>query len=257
MKSFVGNVTTILSGFGGLLTGTIRNLIAFDFSTQKQLLDNSLSTVQTGMLGIEQDLNSAIDLLTQPLDLGFDELDIPDTGAPPGAPEGVPSGGTKYPQLAAAISAGEGGLNSVNRGGAGDTPGGAKSIFGKDLTEMTVGEIMQAQKQGRVFAVGKYQFIPGTLASAVAYTKTPLDAKFNSDTQNRLFDYLIEVKRPIIGQYLSGKSSNKREAIQELAREFAAVGLEYPEAGRQRGQSRYAGLVEMLQVFLLKKLGAF
>lgn len=128
LKSFVGNVTSILSGFGGLLTGTIRNLIAFDFSTQKQLLDSSLSTVQSGMLGIEQDLNKAIDLLTQPLDLGFDELDIPDTGAPPGAPEGVPGGGgpmgTAYGvdigRLATATGAAEGDYDSVGvtvRGG--------------------------------------------------------------------------------------------------------------------------------------------
>jgi murein DD-endopeptidase MepM/ murein hydrolase activator NlpD len=247
LRSFVGNVTSILSGFGSLLMGTSRNLIAFDFSTQKQLIDNSLSNIQNGMFGIEMDFNRAIDLLSQPLDLGFNELDIPEEKgeAPPAAPEGVPtspSGGTKYPQLAEAISAGEGGLNSVNRRTAGDTPGGAKSVFGKNLTEMTVGEIMEAQRRGQVFAVGKYQFIPGTLASAVAYTKTPLNAKFDSNTQNRLFDYLVEVKRPIVGQYMRGESNNKREAIQELAREFAAVGLEYPEAGRGRGESRYSGL---------------
>ena len=251
LRSFVGNVTSILSGFGSLLTGTFRNLIAFDFSTQKQLIDNSLSNIQNGMIGIEMDFNRAIDLLSQPLDLGFDELDIPEEKgeAPPAAPEDVPtspSGGTKYPQLAEAISAGEGGLNSVNRGTAGDTLGGAKSIFGKNLTEMTVGEIMEAQRRGQVFAVGKYQFIPGTLASAVAYTKTPLNAKFDSNTQNRLFDYLVEVKRPIVGQYMRGESNNKREAIQELAREFAAVGVEYTgdrgNKARRRGDSFHSGV---------------
>ena len=151
-------------------------------------------------------------------------------------------GGTKYPELASLVVKGEGGLNSVNRGNAGDTPGGAKSIFGKNLTDMTVGEIMQAQKENRVFAVGKYQFIPVTLAGAVRHTKIPLNAKFNSATQNRLFDYLIDVKRPEIGAYINGKSNNRRLAIQQLAREFASVGLEYPEAGRVRGQSRYAGV---------------
>ena len=50
LRSFVSNLTSILSGFGSLLTGTFRNLIAFDFSTQRQLIDNSLSTIQSGML---------------------------------------------------------------------------------------------------------------------------------------------------------------------------------------------------------------
>lgn len=152
---------------------------------------------------------------------------------------------TKYPIIADLISGGEGGLNSVNRGRAGDTPGGAKVIFGKNLTDMTVGEILRAQAGGKrvrkVFAVGKFQFIPGTLKSAVNYTKVPLNAKFDLATQNRLFDYLIDVKRPRVGKYIRGEYNNRGEAVQSLAREFASVGLEYPEAGKQRGQSRYAG----------------
>jgi murein DD-endopeptidase MepM/ murein hydrolase activator NlpD len=150
-------------------------------------------------------------------------------------------GGTKYSQLSQMIVKGEGGVNSVNKGNAGDTPGGAKSIFGKNLTEMTAGEIMQAQRQEKVFAVGKYQFIPDTLSGAVSYTKVSLDAKFDSATQDKLFDYLIDVKRPEVGAYVNGKSNDRRTAIQQLAREFASIGLEYPENGKSRGQSRYAG----------------
>ncbi len=124
LRSFVGNLTSILSGFGGLLTGTFRNLIAFDFSTQKQLLDNSLSTIQSGMLGLENDFNRAIDLLSEPLDLGFDTIDIPDDRPEPGAPEGVPGGtggGTALPsaqspemfRIAAALSTEGSGKQSV------------------------------------------------------------------------------------------------------------------------------------------------
>jgi len=252
-KGFLGR---ILDFIGTLMVGWLLNNLPTIIRLGEQLITRmgKLYVVlrsQNGMIGIEMDFNRAIDLLSQPLDLGFDELDIPEEKgeAPPAAPEDVPtspSGGTKYPQLAEAISAGEGGLNSVNRGTAGDTLGGAKSIFGKNLTEMTVGEIMEAQRRGQVFAVGKYQFIPGTLASAVAYTKTPLNAKFDSNTQNRLFDYLVEVKRPIVGQYMRGESNNKREAIQELAREFAAVGVEYTgdrgNKARRRGDSFHSGV---------------
>lgn len=127
LRSFVSNLTSILSGFGSLLTGTFRNLIAFDFSTQKQLVDNSLSTIQTGMLGLERDFNKAIDLLSEPLDLGFDTIDIQDDRpepAEPAAPEGVPGdtgGGTTLPgaqspemfRIAAALSTEGSGKQSV------------------------------------------------------------------------------------------------------------------------------------------------
>jgi len=121
LRSFIGNITTILSGFGGLLVGTFRNLIAFDFSDQKQIIDNSLSTVQTGMIGIQNDINAAITLLTKPLDLGFDQLDFDEGGPEPAAPEGVPGGegtmGTAYGvdigRLATATGAAEGDYDSV------------------------------------------------------------------------------------------------------------------------------------------------
>ena len=37
------------------------------------------------------------------------------------------------------------------------------------------------------------------------------------------------------------KLNNRTEATQELAREFASIGLAYDEAGRVRGESRYSG----------------
>ena len=111
LRSFIGNVTSILSGFSSLLVGTLSNLIGFDFSDQKQLIDSTLSTIQYGMIGIENDINSAIGLLTKPLDLGFGELDFDEGGPPPGAPENVPSapsgGGEKFKPLLDLISSGE------------------------------------------------------------------------------------------------------------------------------------------------------
>ena len=65
-------------------------------------------------------------------------------------------GKVNFGSLLDLVTSGEGGLNSVNRGNAGDTPGGAKSILGKNLTDMT-DEIFAAQNTGKVFAVGKYQ----------------------------------------------------------------------------------------------------
>ena len=147
--------------------------------------------------------------------------------------------------LFSVISRGEGGVNSVNRGNAGDTPGGAKSIFGKNLTDMTVSEIYNAQQSGQVFAVGKYQIIDITMPGFISYLKRkgidPDTTRFTEGVQDNFKSYVINEKRPIVGKYLRGETDNKVEAAQALAREFASIGLSYPEAGRQKGQSRYAG----------------
>jgi hypothetical protein len=245
LSDFMSNIKNTFQNFGNLLSGAYQNVTQFDFIDKSKRVQNAMDDLNVNLETMRDQFLQGFDILSKPLGEGPGEKEVPplntDYTQDASNTGGGQTGGSKYQELASTIVKGEGGLNSVNRGNAGDTPGGSKSIFGKDLSEMTVGEIMQAQKEGRVSAVGKYQFIPTTLAGAVSYTKTPLNTKFNSETQNKLFDYLIDVKRPEIGAYISGKSNDRRTAIQQLSREFASVGLEYPEAGRIRGQSRYAG----------------
>ena len=64
------------------------------------------------------------------------------------------------------IARGEGHYNSVNRGYAGDTPGGIQSLTGLTFENYTVGQVMQLQRRW-LHAVGRYQFIPVTLRFAV------------------------------------------------------------------------------------------
>ena len=139
------------------------------------------------------------------------------------------------------IASGEGGYESVNRGVAGDTPGGAESVTGKKLSDMTVGEVMELQAQEKLFAVGKYQIIPKTMRGFVRTMNISMDDKFDAATQEKFKKYVIDFKRPIVGRYLRGETNDRTEAAQELAREFASIGLAYDEAGRVRGESRYSG----------------
>ena len=156
----------------------------------------------------------------------------------------------QYGPLFEVISRGEGGVNSVNRGNAGDTPGGAKSIFGRNLTDMTVDEIYAAQRSGRVFAVGKFQIIDITMPGFIKYLKSrgidTSTAKFTEKIQDYFKPYVVNYKRPIVGKYLRGESNNRAEAAQALAREFASIGASYPETipGYQpadRGDTLYGG----------------
>ena len=144
-----------------------------------------------------------------------------------------PIGGkTNFSSLFDLVTSGEGGLNSVNRGIAGDTRGGARSIFGKDLTDMTVDEVYGHQRSGRVSAVGKYQIIAKTMPGFIQYLKSQgIDTskrKFDASIQNMFGPYSITQKRAKVGRFLSGDTSVSLDTAQlELAAEFASVGVPY------------------------------
>ena len=138
------------------------------------------------------------------------------------APKDPPDG--PLGELLALIRRGEGSWNSVNRGRAGDTPGGWTG-----LTSMTLGEVMAAQKAGKLHAAGAYQFIPPTLAAAVAKLKLQPGELFSPTTQNRLAIELIlgGWKRQGLARYLLGHwqdtEGNLSRAQNELAYEWASL----------------------------------
>lgn len=154
------------------------------------------------------------------------------TGAEP-AVRTFPPGGA----IGQMIASGEGNYNSFNRGRAGDAHGAEI-----DFSQMTVNEVMRRQAlpagdPDRLFAVGKYQIIPGTMAGAVARLGIDGDEKLTPELQERLFsDYLITHKRPGIRAYVTGESDDRTGALHETALEWASVGD--PERG---GLSHYGG----------------
>lgn len=120
------------------------------------------------------------------------------------------------------ISTGEGDYNAVNRGRAGDTPSGISSITGKDFSDMTVREVMDLQ-DWKVYAVGRYQFIPVTLRLAVAFSSVDFDDKFTNKNQDILFAALLEYKRPAVAAYIRGDHDYQGWALNDLAKEWASI----------------------------------
>jgi hypothetical protein len=119
------------------------------------------------------------------------------------------------------IYAAEGNYTSVNRGRAGDTPGGLPR-----LTSMTIGEVKKEQAAERLFAVGAPQFIPSTLLIAQAAAGLSDVAPFSPENQDRLATaLLLGSKRPALASYLTGKSSNLDAAQTDMAKEWASVPL--------------------------------
>jgi hypothetical protein len=132
----------------------------------------------------------------------------------------------------ALISKGEGDYNSVNRGAKGGYKAGTE-----DLGNMTVSEVMAAQKSGKFNAAGKYQLIGSTLSDAVKTLGLKGDEKFDKSTQDKIFEqYLVNNKRKAIGDYINGKSDNIGAAIKAASMEWASV------ADPSTGQSHYAGV---------------
>ncbi len=124
--------------------------------------------------------------------------------------------------LADLIARGEGDYNAVNRGYAGDTPGGIQALTGLTFENYTVGQVI-AYQQRWLFAVGRYQFIPSTLRFAVAHSSVNNLDMFTPDAQDRLMAALILYKRPAIGAFLRGDHNLEGWALNELAKEWASI----------------------------------
>ena len=84
------------------------------------------------------------------------------------------------------------GYDAINAGTGGDRPGGATRWLGKPLSRMSVKEVMYYQNlplddPKGIFAAGKYQFIPETLAAAVKRAGIDENMLFNEAVQDRIF----------------------------------------------------------------------
>jgi muramidase (phage lysozyme) len=111
----------------------------------------------------------------------------------------------------------------------------------KNLTGMTIQEVLDAQKKRSLpfgkgsTAVGKFQFIPETLAIAAKQVGLdPATERFTPANQRKMAEYLLRSRRGF-DSYLSG-SIGPEELASNLAREWAA--LPSPEKG---GKSHYQG----------------
>ena len=125
------------------------------------------------------------------------------------------------------IASGEGGYNSMNQGTRGGSIVGsthnASEILGKNLTDMTVGEVMSQQSSGKLFAAGRYQIIPSTMKYIVKEMNIDKDAKYDKTLQDKLGVGLIQYKRPYAWQYIQKQHNDESGAMLELAREWASL----------------------------------
>jgi len=128
---------------------------------------------------------------------------------------------------------GQAGYNAANMGTKGGKIQGLKQPV--NLEQLTVGEVMERQnikwgskdEDKKLFAVGKYQVIPGTLKDAVTALGISKSDKFDAKTQEKIFnEYLLKVRKPSLQAYLVSKEDDPmllKKAIHELSLEWASI----------------------------------
>ena len=121
------------------------------------------------------------------------------------------------------VEGGSQALNAVNRGYAGDTPGGSSQALGRSLTDMTVSEVIQAQRW-TIYAAGAYQFIPKTLKELVDRSGFDTSRRFDRAAQQELAVLNIKHNRPHVWRYVLGEPVSSYKAALEMAKEWASLG---------------------------------
>jgi hypothetical protein len=150
--------------------------------------------------------------------------------------------------IARGESKGAGDYNAANYAG-------GKQIYKpgeKNVTSMSVGDVMREQSSGQIFAAGRYQVTPKTMTAAVQALGLKESDKFDAGTQDRIFkEFLVGVKRPEVQKVLAGdKGADIEKAVLDLAKEFASVGIpkamkindEFGSRNINAGESYYAGV---------------
>ena len=137
------------------------------------------------------------------------------------------------------IGKGEGGYHSVNLG--------EKYRYRSDtrnLTDMTINEILMRQENKEFNAAGKFQVVPETLIMAVKGLGLRRDEKFDEALQEKIGAWLFFRKRPPISDYIKGVSNNRDAAGDEAAKEWASFpilssSISTPKGIVVRGESYY------------------
>lgn len=123
------------------------------------------------------------------------------------------------------------GYDALNRGGSagGHVAHGSSTgtkQFGRALTQMTVGEVMDMQARGELHATGRYQIIASTLKGLVNRGVASRSDRYDQATQDRLAIALLHGRA---GKFFSGTSSADA-VIPGLGQEW--IGLQYLPAER-------------------------
>ena len=239
MYNMIGSMQTIIESFGDILKNSFGAIINLDFNEFSEgSVAESFDELNLAVQGLGDDITETFRLFTTPLNESVETgeqapglgEDRPETMFPPDGQEGIRTVTGIHKQALDIIAGPESGgsYNAMNQGTIGDkivgSTGNSKSKIGKELTSMTLGEIMQRQaylmdKRNPqisgygIYAAGKYQIIPGTFPSAMKRAGLTSKDMFSPENQDKMG--LAVLKSQGIGAWTAGgsKYSAKETAI--------------------------------------------
>lgn len=113
----------------------------------------------------------------------------------------------------------------------------------KNLSDYTIGEVMNLQKNsrassyGQLWATGRYQTIPITLAGTYQSAGLKSTDLFNATNQDKIGMALLK-KRPYAWKYITKQvpdtNANLLAAAKDIAMEWSSVGVPYPMQGHYK-----------------------
>ena len=205
--------------------GVLTDFISRMFSAIEGAFQSPVLRPLLGLLKIGADTiaNWEKDGFLGALGKSIDEVHL--IGQPKAAPHETAS---QTNDLSGLIGKGEGGYNSVNLGKKYGNRAG-----NRNLTGMTIRQVLAAQENKEFNAAGKFQIIPETLKRVYRKAGLSLDSLFSAENQEKLFHALLRDKESI-RDYLDRKSDDLAAAGRGLAQIWASV------ADPETGKSYYA-----------------
>ena len=201
LKDWFNNTVSFFGGFFSGLGSIYNTLTIFDVDALKNSTDKSTEGLFNGVDALIKDFNRTIQAISD-FDLsealgGKKSRDggsrTQGGGTPGTAGKLKPIHREALDIIAGPESGGD--YNAMNNGQAGDRPGGAKKWLGKNLTDMTIGEVKDFQNnQKTLWAAGRYQIIPGTLPTAQKGAGLSDNDKFDEANQDLMGIALLKIQ---------------------------------------------------------------
>jgi len=167
---------------------------------------------------------ASIDILGyKPFDFGDEESDEktkkPTTATPMTEKPGIT--GSKYERFKKIIAGSESGGNyNAIQGFSGGDPSIPRTHSGKDISELSIGEVLKIQeprKKTNSSAAGKYQFTYDTLQGLYKNAGLSLSDPFSPENQEKLYDTFTEQNKKLLTKTLGREPTYAELGVASLA----------------------------------------
>lgn len=223
ISSVASDAINIVGGFGNVLGAIGKDILSFDILDSSKRLQNAVGDLNASFEDMGKQFNDGFKLVSTPLTTEsgkgtYSQANVPETGTPspdqgayPETP--MPSGGPvsgihrQALDILAKYEAAGAGYNAMNQGTIPDAKGQqpkatvrgktSRDIIGKNLTDMTIGEVISRQSrnltndQGFIHAAGRYQIIGNTLPEAMKGAGLKPGDMFSPENQDKMGLYLL------------------------------------------------------------------